>query len=87
MKKATYHREIPAKPLRLTVIKTHEDGTVDLGHGDEKEFTLVVSRCPVSDSAKVGHAVLDCEASEKDAETADTSEEAPAEDKKKKGKR
>lgn len=56
--KATYHQEAPNKPLVLTVIKENSDGTVDLGHGDEKNFTLVVGSCPLSEVPKPGHAVL-----------------------------
>lgn len=58
MKKAHYHQEPPNKALLLTVVKTNDDGTVDLGHGDEKNHTLVVGSCPLSEVPKVGHAVL-----------------------------
>ncbi len=56
MKPARYYPDPDLKQFSpLNVVKTHEDGTVDLADG---KGTLIVTSCPVSDSPKVGHAVL-----------------------------
>ena len=49
MAKAFYHQ--PSGSIELEVIKTHKDGTVDLGRDDK----VMVAKCPVSDEAKMGH--------------------------------
>ena len=40
---------------RLTVVKTNEDGTVDLA---DSRKNVVVTSCPVWTSPKLGHAVV-----------------------------
>lgn len=53
MAKATYH-QVTGTSVQLDIVKTNKDGTVDLGKGKE----VVVASCPVSDTAKPGHATL-----------------------------
>jgi hypothetical protein len=56
MKKATYYIDGGETNRQFFVINENEDGTVDLGT-DEK--TVVVSKCPVSESPKLGHCVVE----------------------------
>lgn len=63
MKNARYYPDTSPKVFTpVKVVKTHEDGTVDLADG---KGSVIVTSCPVSSSPQVGHAVL-------------TDEEAPA---------
>lgn len=52
--KAIYHQEAPNKARELDVLKTNEDGTVDLG----ADGALVVGGCVVSDLAKAGQCTI-----------------------------
>lgn len=53
MARAFYHQST-GRSIELDVLKTHKDGTVDLGREDK----VMVARCTVSDEVKVGHATL-----------------------------
>lgn len=53
MAKAIYH-QTGGVAVELDILKSYKDNTVDLGRDD----AVVVGKCPVSEEAKPGHAVL-----------------------------